>query len=385
MQEGTVMKKGNVLFLGNSGVGKTTLINAILGTDAATGIGVSGTTKETTTYENEEVPFRIVDTMGFEPVKFLQPNKAINDVKKWSKEAATDNNENTNIDLICLCVDGTASKLFPSTIDQFLKSVSLWKTVPIIVAITKSYSIPDREDNVAMVEKAFEGKKRELKGIYPVVAQSYVISDDYAVEPQGIGELIEGINSLLPDGIQASASDIVKYNLNRKRFLAQSTIVAATGIGVAVGLVPIPFPDAAILVPTETLEINSISRIYGIKNDDKFKTLLKQMVEIGTVSAVARSIIALLKAIPAANIAASVLNGVIAGIIVAAIGEGSAYTFEQIYLGKKTIDDVDWIKKVLENKMLEEANKKSKTIIESLPENADKDDIVKAIGKVIKE
>lgn len=379
------MKKGNVLFLGNSGVGKTTLINAILGTDAATGIGVSGTTKETTTYENEEVPFRIVDTMGFEPVKFLQPNKAINDVKKWSKEAATDNNENTNIDLICLCVDGTASKLFPSTIDQFLKSVSLWKTVPIIVAITKSYSIPDREDNVAMVEKAFEGKKRELKGIYPVVAQSYVISDDYAVEPQGIGELIEGINSLLPDGIQASASDIVKYNLNRKRFLAQSTIVAATGIGVAVGLVPIPFPDAAILVPTETLEINSISRIYGIKNDDKFKTLLKQMVEIGTVSAVARSIIALLKAIPAVNIAASVLNGVIAGIIVAAIGEGSAYTFEQIYLGKKTIDDFDWIKKVLENKMLEEANKKSKTIIESLPENADKDDIVKAIGKVIKE
>ena len=379
------MKKGNVLFLGNSGVGKTTLINAILGTDAATGIGVSGTTKETTTYENEEVPFRIVDTMGFEPVKFLQPNKAINDVKKWSKEAATDNDENTNIDLICLCVDGTASKLFPSTIDQFLKSVSLWKTVPIIVAITKSYSIPDREANVDMVEKAFEGKKRELKGIYPVVAQSYVISDDYAVEPQGIGELIEGINSLLPDGIQASASDIVKYNLNRKRFLAQSTIVAATGIGVAVGLVPIPFPDAAILVPTETLEINSISRIYGIKNDDKFKTLLKQMVEIGTVSAVARSIIALLKAIPAVNIAASVLNGVIAGIIVAAIGEGSAYTFEQIYLGKKTIDDVDWIKKVLENKMLEEANKKSKTIIESLPENADKDDIVKAIGKVIKE
>ena len=39
------MKKGNVLFLGNSGVGKTTLINSILGTDAATGIGVSGTTK----------------------------------------------------------------------------------------------------------------------------------------------------------------------------------------------------------------------------------------------------------------------------------------------------------------------------------------------------
>ena len=133
------MKKGNVLFLGNSGVGKTTLINSILGTDAATSIGVSGTTKELKMYENDEVPFRIIDTMGFEPSKFfLQPQKAIIDVKKWSKDAALDNDENTNIDLICLCVDGTSSKLFPKTIDDFLKAITLWKTVPVIVAITKS-------------------------------------------------------------------------------------------------------------------------------------------------------------------------------------------------------------------------------------------------------
>ena len=113
------MKKGNVLFLGNSGVGKTTLINSILGTDAATGIGVSGTTKELKIYENDEVPFKIIDTIGFEPAKFfLQPNKAVNDVKKWSKEAALDNDEDTNIDLICLCVDGTSSKLFPKTIES---------------------------------------------------------------------------------------------------------------------------------------------------------------------------------------------------------------------------------------------------------------------------
>ncbi len=376
------MKKGNVLFLGNSGVGKTTLINSILGTDAATGIGVSGTTKETKIYENDEIPFRIIDTMGFEPVKFLQPNKAINDVKKWSKEAALDNNEDTNIDLICLCVDGTSSKLFPKTIDDFLKAVSLWKTVPIIVAITKSYSLPDREENVNMVKKAFEGKNRELRGIYPVVAASYVISDDYAVEPQGIDELIEGINALLPEGIQAAASDINKYILDRKRFLAHSTVAGITGVGVTVGLVPIPFSDALLLAPTEKLEIDAIARIYGVNSNEGFKGLMNQMIEIGTVSVAAKGIISGLKAIPGIRIAASVINGVIAGIIVAAIGEGSVYIFEQIYLGNKSVDDVDWVKKVLESKLSKEALKKSTAALESLPEDANKNDILKAIGKI---
>lgn len=377
------MKKGNVLFLGNSGVGKTTLINSILGTDAATGIGVSGTTKETKTYENDDIPFRIIDTMGFEPVKFLQPNKAIDGVKKWSKEAALDNDENTNIDLICLCVDGTSSKLFPKTIDDFLKAISLWKTVPIIVAITKSYSVTDREDNINMVEKAFEGKNRELRGIYPVVASSYVISDDYAVEPQGIAELIEGINSLLPEGIKAAASDISQYILDRKRFLAHSTVAGITGLGVTVGLVPIPFPDALLLAPTEKLEIDSIARIYEIDNSgDAFKNLMNQMIEIGTVSVVAKGIISGLKAIPAINIAASVINGVIAGVIVAAIGEGSIYVFEQIYLGNKSIDDIDWIKKVLESKMSKDVIEKVTDAMKTLPENASKNDILKIIGKI---
>ena len=54
------MRKGNVLVIGNSGVGKSTLINAVLGEEKAiTGWGSNGTTDHLEIYENDEIPFRI--------------------------------------------------------------------------------------------------------------------------------------------------------------------------------------------------------------------------------------------------------------------------------------------------------------------------------------
>ena len=74
------MERGNVLVIGNSGVGKSTLINAVLGENrAVTGYGSSGTTSELQIYESEEIPFRVIDTIGFEPT-FIKERKAINAV-----------------------------------------------------------------------------------------------------------------------------------------------------------------------------------------------------------------------------------------------------------------------------------------------------------------
>ena len=76
--------RGNVLVIGNSGVGKSTLINAVLGEERAlTGYGISGTTNELEIYESEELPFRVIDTIGFEPT-FLKERKAIHAVQSWS-------------------------------------------------------------------------------------------------------------------------------------------------------------------------------------------------------------------------------------------------------------------------------------------------------------
>lgn len=75
------MQKGNVLVIGNSGVGKSTLINAVLGEDRAEiSWGTKGTTRELKLYETKDIPFKIIDSVGFEP-SFFKEQRAISAVK----------------------------------------------------------------------------------------------------------------------------------------------------------------------------------------------------------------------------------------------------------------------------------------------------------------
>ncbi|MFA7660418.1 MAG: GTPase [Anaerovoracaceae bacterium] len=380
------MERGNVLVIGNSGVGKSTLINAVIGDEIAeTGWGTRGTTR-VGIYESDKIPFRLIDTIGFEP-SLLKARKAIGAVKKWSQKSAKEGNKDNQINVIWFCVEGTTRKLFPKAIKDLLDATSMWKTVPVVVVITKSYSLPDREENIAMVNKAFAKQKRHAKNlrrVIPVVASTYVLNDNAFAPPEGITELIDVTNELMPEGIKAGAKDIASFKINRKRAMAHGTTGVATTAAVVVGAVPIPYPDAAILVPLEVTLVNGLAQIYGINKNEDSKKLINTIVEIGTVSLVARQAINMLKAIPGVNLGASALNALIAGSIVAAIGEGSIYVFEQIYLGNKTVGDIDWVKKVMESKLTSQFVDAVKAALEKITDSTDKKDIAKIIIDVFK-
>ena len=377
------MEKGNVLVIGNSGVGKSTLINAVLGeekTKTSWG-GSKGTTDKLDIYENERIPFRIIDTIGFEPSIFQQ-NKAVNAVKKWSKDSADEKKTETPINVIWFCVEGTSSKLFPETIKNMSKATAMWETVPVIVVITKSYSVPDRQKNIEMVNNVFAKQKKyskNLRKIVPVVAETYTLNDTAFAPPEGIEELINATNELMPEGIKAASQDIAQYVLRRKKKLAQGMVGVAVTSGVTVGAVPIPIADAALLSAIEVAEVNAIARIYGLNKDEKSKQFLNSIVQVGTVSAAAKTAVSAFKAIPGINLAASVLNAVIAGSIVAAIGEGSICAFEQVYLGKKNFDDINWVKQVIESKLGEQFIEKGKGVLEKLKDSGD----AKGIANII--
>lgn len=361
------MERGNVLVIGNSGVGKSTLINSVLGEDKAeTGWGTKGTTKELAIYESQTIPFRVIDTVGFEP-SLLSELKAIGAVKKWSKNSVKEGHEDNKINVIWFCVEGTSRKLFPKSLKDLSRATTMWESVPIIVVITKSYSVPERIQNVEMVNNAFAKQKRyskNLRKIIPVVASTYVLNENAYAAPEGITELIDTTNELMPEGIRASETDIASFKLNRKRSFANGIVGASTTAAVVVGAVPIAFPDAVILTPIEIGLVNTLAQIYGIRKNEESKLFLSSIVEVGTVSVAAKTAINALKVIPGVNLGASVINAIIAGSIVLTLGEGTMYAFEQVYLGKKSISDINWVKEIMESKFSSQFINIVKTVAE---------------------
>lgn len=342
--------KGNVLVLGNSGVGKSTLINAVIGDDVAkTSFGTRGTTEELSIYESPSVPFRVIDSIGFEPSP-IASLRAVHAVRKWSRASAKEGNENTRINVIWFCVDGTAAKLFHETIRNLANAVRMWKSVPIIAVVTKSYSQPDRERNVAMVREAFHGTRIEhnLRAIVPVVAQTYVINDTAFAAPEGIADLIDATMEAMPDGLRGGAHDLQQFKLTRKRMLAQGLIGACVAAGATVGAVPIPIADTLVLSPLELAELNGLARLYGVDKDEDAKQFLDSIVQVGTASVVAHSAISAIKAIPGLNLAASVVNAIVAASIIAALGEGAVAAFEQVYTGRRSMRDLGWVRQLME-------------------------------------
>lgn len=380
------MERGNVLVIGNSGVGKSTLINSVLGDEKAkTGYGSSGTTDKLEIYESEEVAFRIIDTVGFEP-SLVKGWKAINAVKKWSKESAKNGKEDSEINVIWFCVEGTSSKLFPKTIKDLSKATAMWETVPIVVVITKSYSVPERTQNIEMVSNAFAKQKRyskNLKHIVPVVASTYTLNDTAFAAPEGITELIDVTNELMPEGIKAGAHDIYNFKLKRKKGLAQSIVALSTTAAVTVAAVPISLADALILSPIEVAQINGLAQLYEINKGEDSKQFLNSIVEVGTVSTAAKAAISTLKAVPGINIAASVLNAIIAGAIVAAIGEGCIYAFEKVYTGEKSIEDIDWVKKVMESKLSPQFIENVTAVVEKISKSSNNKDVGKLVNSLL--
>src|SRR5699024_780370 len=158
-----------------------------------------------------------------------------------------------------------------------------------------------------MVEEAFANQKRyskNLKHIVPVVASTFTLNDTAFAAPEGITELIDATNALMPEGIKAGAHEVYKFKLTRNKALAKSIVVASTTAAVTVGAIPVPFADALILTPIEVGQINALARLYEINKDEQSKQFFNSIVEVGTVSVAAKTAISALKAIPGINIGA---------------------------------------------------------------------------------
>ena len=366
------MDKVNVLLIGNSGVGKSTLINAVLENKVAkTSIGERGTVKMDV-YESDSVPFRLIDSKGME-YSFFFFFLLKSELKKWTKTSLGNEDYEKCISMIWYCVDGTSKRLMKENLKILNSITKFFKSVPVIIVITKSYSQPERKENIEMISNALSKyeKSINLKDIIPVVAEAYTIREDTVIEPDGIVDLIEKTSEMIPDLEKGTSDAITNYKnvlLNRQ---IDAYISACVASAVTVG---------AVLILIQTSMMVGIGKMYKI--DGSLKDVAKILAsEIG-VSSLAKSSISLLKPFIPATV---VLNAIVAGLYTYFIGQGAKMISKKIKDGELSIDDIDSIRNIFES-FVEGNNSKAmgylKTIenISNIQPSQVKDIVFKAIG-----
>ncbi len=325
--------KINVLILGTSGCGKSTLINSILeANEAPTGVG-EATTKEIAIYQNDVLPFRMIDTIGFEYGLFKQ-NHIKRDLAKFCKDGVRSGDVEKLVHMIWFCIDGTTKRIDQEVLGYIRSVTNDWKNVNMANEAIDKY-------NTNHIRRPLN-----VKGIIPVVAKEYQINEMVAVSPMGLDTLVAKTVELAPEAKKISKSAIRDIDLKIKNTMATTLIGSATAGATVVGAIPIPVPDATILVPIQTAMLAGVAKVYGIQDDDASNEIVNTILKVGATTMAGKSLLNAVKAIPGINVAASVLNASVAGAITLAAGEISNVLFQKVYNNEIELDTVDWTKEI---------------------------------------
>lgn len=332
----------NVVVIGKTGVGKSTLINSVFGENVAeVGLG-RPVTQSIRKLEKEGTPLAIYDTPGLELQGDHSAENLLEQVTNLINEGIQSEDVNQAIHCIWYCINTASSRVKPTEMNFLRKLGENTKrcNVPVILVLTQAFSKKKTEEMVTALRK----ENLPVRQVVPVLAQDYEISEDYPkIKAFGIDKLVELMSELLPDTVRDTfiALQIASIDLKRKR--ARAAVTAAAGAAALTGASPIPFSDAAILVPTQVSMLAGITAIFGLPIE---KAALTSIVSatIGTAGAtvLGKTVVSnLIKMIPGAGtIVGAAISGTTAAALTGALGEAYIAILTRVASGDISFADL---------------------------------------------
>lgn len=352
----------NIIVVGKSGVGKSTLINSLFrGNFAETGLG-RPVTSEIRKKVKKDYPLAIYDTPGFE-LSSGQQNKVKEEILDIISKGVASKDINAAIHCIWYCINVGANRTFDESEIEWLKEFTEENKrpqVPIIVVLTQA--IPKKK--AAEMKNLVEKENLDVVKVVPVLAQDMDFDEEYIARSYGLDHLIDVMTEVLPNELQNTLQNVQKASLESKKRAAQAAVAAAVAGSFGEGFAPIPFSDAALLVPTQVGMIAGITVIFGLDISKSFLTSFVSAT-IGSAGAtvLGKTIVSnLLKLIPGVGtIAGGMISGTTAGLLTTALGEAYIKIMEMVYKGEisKEVLDTEGGQKEMTRLFKEELKKKN--------------------------
>lgn len=315
-------KHANILIAGKTGVGKSTIINTVFREELAkTGSG-KPVTKNIEEITKPGVPISILDTKGLELADFETIRASLID----TIEARRGENQDTYIHVAWLCIMERGERVEDAEIElaKALKSTGL----KVIVVITKVSRFKGNEFEQTVREQ-FAGITEDV--VLTRARPEDIYDDDDRVtgrlEVRGIDHLLELTRAHLPQSQRhafANATSLKhKKALDLKKEEVATIINFFSAAAAATGASPIPFSDAAILVPVQIGMIIKISQLYGIQvGKEGALPLLSALSGTAGASVIGRVFVSgVLKLIPGiGTVAGGVVSGATAATLTKSLG-----------------------------------------------------------------
>ena len=211
--------------------------------------------------------------------------------------------------------------------------------MPVILVLTQSYVRKDTEE----LRRAIEKENLPIAQIVPVLAQEVELDEGYVVKPYGLDRLVAVMLNAIPEALQKTLVAIQRVNLEAKKLKAHAIVAAASAAAAATGAAPIPFSDAALLVPAQITMLSSITVAFGIPMEKAALTAVISAT-VGTAGAtvLGKTIVSnLIKFIPGVgSVVGGVISGATAAALTAALGETYIAILEQVCKGGRKLADL---------------------------------------------
>lgn len=282
----------NVLVIGKTGIGKSTLLNTVFG-DALAAAGVGHPiTQGIKQYKRKDYPITIYDTPGLElsGEQIKQVKQEVSDLIDQTNQL----NEKKHIHAIWYCINHGANR-FEKVEEEWIISLAE-KNISIILVLTQSPSKQGSE-----FYKFLQSKKLPVKCIVPVLAEPKKVHDDFPpIESHGLSELVEATFLLLPEIAKKSFAREQKVSVECKAKEAFLYVTAYAAGTFGVGFSPIPFSDAPILAAIQITMLTHITNFFGIPFNREFITaVISAIGGQSTMALIGKSIVSnLLKFLP---------------------------------------------------------------------------------------